>query len=220
MARIAIYIDPTFTGRGNGTFGAPYSSWTQVTWTSDAAYLQKAGTVFAGSSAAAGASGAFGKHIVIGSYHPDTGDQITSGSFRAQISNSSVVNITGVGSGRSWIIYDSVEIFGSGKTSSTSENGIGLQTAGTGEIIIRNCVVRDVPGVGIYIQPGLNNYPTWIIENNEVYNTGSHGIQWTGSGSSWVIRNNNVHDTGYKAGSFGIVCSPHRYTGNASTWVN
>jgi len=214
------YIDPTrTTGPWSGTFQAPFSTWSQVTWTAGNFYLQKAGTVFTGSSAATAATGAYGRLITLGSYDGATGLQVTSGSNRAAITNSSVVNITGVGSGRAWIVYDSLEIYGSGPSSGSSENAIGLQTAGLGEIIIRNCKVHDVPGVGIYVQPGLNNYPTYYIQGNEVYSTGSHGIQWTGSGSSWVISSNVVHDTGIKAGSFGITCSPHRYTGNASTWV-
>jgi len=39
-----IYIDPTWTGCESGTISCPYNSWTDVSWQSNTAYLQKRGT--------------------------------------------------------------------------------------------------------------------------------------------------------------------------------
>lgn len=214
-----IYIDPTVSGTGTGSLVDPFKSWSSVTWTAGNFYLQKAGTTYTGAACSPGTSGTAGNPITIGSYDPATGNQITNKSAYAIVTNSGVTNIVGVGSGRSWIVIDNIEVVGSGRAhASNSENGIGIQTTGNGNITIRRCKVRDVPGTGIYIQTGLNNYPLgWIIDDNDVYNTGSAGIHWIGSGYNWKFSNNRVHDTGYKTATFGITCYPHRYSGTI-TW--
>jgi len=214
-----IYIDPTNPSSGTGTLENPYRSWSSVTWTAGNSYLQKAGTTYVGADCSPGASGTSGSPITIGTYDPRTGEQITNKQSYATVTNSGVTNIVGIGSGRSWIIIDNLEIVGSGRSHATnSENGIGVQTTGTGNITIRRCRIHNLPGTGVYIQTGLNAYPVgWVVEDNEVYDCGGAGIHWIGSGYSWAIRNNQVHDTGYKTATFGITCYPHRYSGSL-TW--
>lgn len=215
-----IYLDPTVSGTGTGTFADPYRQPSSISWAAGNFYLWKEyTTTILSSTLAPGASGTPGNPITVGTYHAIDGSRVTDGSSRAIFSGSNLTHITGVGSGRSGITWDSIEVAGSGRTAGVSDNGISLVTSGTGLCIIRNCLVRDVPDSGIYVQPAQNNYPvSWLIENNTVYNTGSVGILWTGSGYSYVIRGNTVHDTGYKTASFGIANYPHKYSG-AVTWA-
>lgn len=217
---MAIYrVRPGAPAGGDGSLNTPFNDWAQVTWAPGNQYLGYPGLTYVGAACSPGASGSAGAPITIGTYDPVTGAMVTDGSMRAIIRNSGVTNIVGVGSGRSWITIDGIEVVGSGRTSASSENAIGLQTTGVGQCIVRNCLLHDVPGGGVFVQPGLNAYPVgWLIERNEVYNCGSTGILWVGSGYGWAIVSNKVHDTGYKIGSFGISCYPHRYSGSL-TWT-
>ena len=70
------YIDPTAGSGGDGSFGAPFDSWADVTWTAGNSYLQKRGTTFSG-RITVGASGTSGSRIVVGVYDATSGEQVS-----------------------------------------------------------------------------------------------------------------------------------------------
>jgi hypothetical protein len=66
-----IYIDPTRSTNGTGTFSDPRNTWSGVTWTAGNTYLQKAGTTWTSAGTAAisvSVTGTSGSRITLGSY--------------------------------------------------------------------------------------------------------------------------------------------------------
>jgi len=67
-----IHIDPTAGPSGDGSFGSPYDSWADVTFSADDDYCQKCGTTWTGALTIS-ATGVSGNHIKIGAYYDDGG---------------------------------------------------------------------------------------------------------------------------------------------------
>lgn len=72
-----IYIDPSASTNGNGSFATPYNTWASVTWTTSNSYLQKAGTKWTAPTRTTGsrqngitvnAGGTATAPLIIGSY--------------------------------------------------------------------------------------------------------------------------------------------------------
>lgn len=80
-----IYIDPTSSTNGVGSFVDPKNTWVGVTWVSSDTYLQKENTTYIGSSSIALTQ----NNIVLGTYDATTGVQIQDNTRHATITNTS-----------------------------------------------------------------------------------------------------------------------------------
>jgi len=88
-------------------------------------------------------------------------------------------------------------------------------------LIVRNCIIRDVPGEGIDGGPSSGQYLRDIlIENNLFYNLNC-GIMFQGSTEDITIRQNRIYDTPYDihVGAYNILIDSN-YTENGYYRIN
>lgn len=181
----AYYIDSVNGSDSNaGTSeGAPWLTCAKVNatsaaWSAGNSILFKKGGSWAESIRSAG-SGTTASPILVSSY--GTG---VAPIFNPSSGTSGVLNT----SDHSGIILDGLWVQAPSTLSGWFCQGYG----GAEKTIVRNCRV-DGGGYGLYFQPYLGTPVGWIIEDNEVNNTGNHGIHVVGGASSFVIRRNIVN---------------------------
>lgn len=175
-----VYIDPTAGGGGNGTFATPYNTWAGHAPTGNIAYLQKAGTTYAGEIDSTGAGTSMLQPCIIGCYDPSTGARITDGSQTAAINAAGKQQGILISHNNFWI--DSLEVYGA-NLNGTLNRGIYSDTTVTTGLRIQNCSVHDIAGTdsgNIYVF-GHNTSVLFCT----IFNGGGEGI--FGEGNNFEV---------------------------------
>ena len=205
MANTVVYIDPTAAAGGNGSIELPLRSWLEVNWQAGVTYLQKAGTVFAGSFDVS-ADGSATSPIVMGTY----------GSGDAPVINGSVVfdgaqyvTLTGLTLQNS--SHAAIAITNGSHNITVSDsyinnNAAGIwfsSTAGHDNRIVDNLISDNRQnGISFEGTPGQAGQEN-IIAGNTVQLNGWHGIDVYAN--NVVVENNIVFaNGGVIAGASGI----------------
>jgi len=112
------------------------------------------------------------------------------------------------------ILIENITVIGLGRSIDKEASGIQIQIYGAGRdaknVVIRNVRVENFAAIGIYIERSAWGYPdnVWII-NNEVEETGCHGICPAESYNTYVD-NNTVTNCGLgTATKYGVTSSIH-----------
>jgi Periplasmic copper-binding protein (NosD) len=172
-----VYIDPTVSGTGTGTYGDPFRSWSSVTWTAGQTYLQKQGTTFQG-TVAIGAPGTAGNLITVGTYRASDGAESIDETSRAMIATTGATDAV-FSNGHSYVTCRGL----------TLETGGGFPYAGFRAVSASFVTVEDC-----------------TIASRVGSTTGSYGIRIdnpTGAAaarSSWTVRRNRINRTTGNAG--------------------
>lgn len=158
------YIDPEAASTGTGTLTDPFQSWASVTWAAGNTYLQKAGTTFVG-TITPNQSGSSGNRIVIGTYEPISGLQLSNTANKAKIDGNGGVYGINIGNSIAYVTIDNVEVF------NCAQRGIAKTTLTSlpdtdASCTIKNCIVRKVFSSGV-VANGISVYGA----NNEITNT-------------------------------------------------
>ncbi len=107
------------------------------------------------------------------------------------------------------IVIEGVTIQNSGRSDNLDTNtfygefnGNGITIKDSKRIAVKNCVINNVGGSGVYLT-GSASYNE--ISKNEIYNTAVHGVQFVGEEKNLICQenyviNNLIHDTGLLAG--------------------
>jgi parallel beta-helix repeat protein len=201
-----IYIDPTVSGTGTGTFSDPYKSWGSVTFVAGNEYLQKGGTTFNGGIKTA-VSGTATAQIIIGAYDGATGLRVTGGVNRARINGATsalpehyciFLNTA------SWVTIDNLELFDSGLAPTPPHSNltataivIGNSTNNT----VSNCYIHDVrvtPGsVGNEDHNGIQMFGSFHrVINNVIDNIPCDGVWFRGSNN--LVEGNRISRVSYQ----------------------
>jgi len=133
---MAIYIDPTRPTNGAGTFADPRNTWVGVTWTEGETYLQRDGTVFAGSASISPAQNA----ITLGTYDGATGAQITDNTRHATIANTAGNGINT--NNRTGIVIDNLQIIGANAANSNAVQALYTTSDTALSLTIRRCILQ------------------------------------------------------------------------------
>lgn len=189
-----VYIDPTATDGGDGSEGAPFDSWYDVTFEAGTLYLQRGGTTSAGFVVTG--QGTADAPIVIGSYgegiaHID-GTLLIDGASHVLISGFDITGGQGLGvyitGDASSITLQDSEIHG-------GLVGIYLEGNTIESVVLANNRVHDNDTSGIWVNgaAGSEANPA-LITGNTIYRNGESGIAL--HGSHVVIDGNTVVNNG------------------------
>ena len=151
------YIDPTAAPGGDGSIGAPFDAWGDVTWTAGNTYLQKSGTIHNG-TITVGTSGTAGNEITIGFY--GTGAmpivQGAAAEHGINLGTRAFINVLGINA------------IGGSNSGRNGINGLATDATTNHYITISGCKVQSpvsVGGSGIVLR-GKGD----VIRQTEVYN--------------------------------------------------
>ena len=172
------YIDPSAQTAADGSIEHPFNSWSQVTWTAGAAYLQKEGTTYSGSIVVdhVGSSSA---HTTIGAYGGDTppkiiGSVVFDGSSNVSLSG---FEITGSKYAGVAVTNGSHHIGIEGNQIHANAAGVWFSTdSGGSNTVHANHVFNNVGnGISFDTTDGQAGSETIVSENRVEFN-GVHGI--------------------------------------------
>lgn len=209
------YIDPTAAPGGDGSIGAPFDAWGDVTWTSGNTYLQKAGTTHNG-TITVGTSGTAGNRITIGYY--GSGDMpIVQGaaaehginlSTRAYITVFGMHAIGGSNASRNGInglatdalTNHFIEISGCKVRSPVSAGGSGVVLRGKGDVV-RQTEVCDCPLDAMFLTVSdctVNS--CYLHDFDTALGSDGDGIQFAGTHAHGNIQIINTRIIGHTSG--------------------
>lgn len=177
-----IYIDPDFTGNGNGTINQPFNDWdNDVTMTSYTTYLQKRGTEINNIDPIVIENK---ENIIIGAY--GNGDLPKINYYGA---NSDVISVLA----SSHCIISDLEIEGNihQTTAGVHFGGYWTGSRPANNNKVDNCIIHDVYN-GVRGLPYNTNLDTIRIWNSTIYNCMSDGI-FVGGADSMSIINTSIY---------------------------
>lgn len=138
-----VYIDPTVSGTGTGTFPDPFKSWSSVTWTAGNDYLQKEGTTFVGTIIVGTSGTSNTSRVTLGTYDAATGAKIEDMRRAAKINaNGAQFGIHTNFTIRNFVSIIALEVYGA--RHATSAIGIYWPTGNGTDLIVKNCYVHDI----------------------------------------------------------------------------
>lgn len=208
----AYYIDSVAGSDSNAgtSAGAPWATmdkpWLASVWSAGNIFYLKRGSTFTSTCAPRG-SGTIASPILVTNYGPAE-DPLP---ICANASGQGFDLVTYSG-----IILDGLDIRG-------VANGVGWSLyTGTaaGSVIVRRCRIT-ATDMGIYFRAGAGGAGSLagaIIEDNDIYNTGNHGILVDGGLSAFIVRRNRIRNCGRTVASHGISVNQPNYTTNL-TWT-